>query len=75
MFMIRFLYEGPNTDLSWLLFVVLGSFVLVILVGALASRVKIPPHSGGREPESLPSAKADEPSPTKRTPVRNKKRA
>jgi hypothetical protein len=30
--------EGPNTDLSWLLFVVLGFFLLIVIVGWLTSR-------------------------------------
>jgi len=36
----RFLQEGPNTDLSWLLYVLLGFLVLVIVIGAQASRQK-----------------------------------
>ena len=32
------LQEGPNTSLSWLLWVVLGFFVLIVVVGWLVSR-------------------------------------
>lgn len=32
------LQEGPNTSLSWLLWVVLGFFVLMVVVGWLVSR-------------------------------------
>lgn len=39
MYAIRFLAEeGPNTELSWLLFLALGFFVLMIIVGWLTSR-------------------------------------
>jgi hypothetical protein len=39
MYAIRFLAEeGPNTELSWLLFVGLGFFLLMIVVGWLTSR-------------------------------------
>lgn len=38
MYAIRFLAEeGPNTELSWLLFVALGFFLLIIIVGWLTS--------------------------------------
>lgn len=38
MYVIRFLAEeGPNTELSWLLFVALGFFLLIIIVGWLTS--------------------------------------
>ena len=30
--------EGPNTELSWLLYVVLGFFLLMVIVGWLTSR-------------------------------------
>jgi len=30
--------EGPNTELSWLLFIVLGFFLLMVIVGWLTSR-------------------------------------
>ncbi len=30
--------EGPNTDLSWLLFAALGFFLLIVIVGWLTSR-------------------------------------
>jgi len=29
---------GPNTDLAWLLFVVLGFFLLIVVIGWLVSR-------------------------------------
>jgi hypothetical protein len=39
MYAIRFLAEeGPNTELSWLLFIGLGFFLLMIVVGWLTSR-------------------------------------
>jgi hypothetical protein len=39
MYAIRFLAEeGPNTELAWLLFVALGFFLLMIIVGWLTSR-------------------------------------
>lgn len=39
MYAIRFLAEeGPNTELSWLLFAALGFFLLMIVVGWLTSR-------------------------------------
>lgn len=39
MFVARFLEEaGPNTELSWLLYVVLGFFLLMVIVGWLTSR-------------------------------------
>jgi len=39
MYAIRFLSEeGPNTDLSWLLYLTLGIFLLMIVVGWLTSR-------------------------------------
>jgi len=39
MYAIHFLSEeGPNTELSWLLFIVLGFLLLMIIVGWLTSR-------------------------------------
>jgi len=39
MYAIHFLSEeGPNTELSWLLFIVLGFFLLMVIVGWLTSR-------------------------------------
>lgn len=39
MYAIRFLSEeGPNTELTWLLLIVLGFCLLVIVVGWLTSR-------------------------------------
>lgn len=39
MYALRFLAEeGPNTELSWLLLIVLGVFFLIIIVGWLTSR-------------------------------------
>jgi hypothetical protein len=39
MYAIRFLAEeGPNTELNWLLFLALGFFLLMIIVGWLTSR-------------------------------------
>ncbi len=39
MYAIRFLAEeGPNTELSWLLFIALAFFLLMIIVGWLTSR-------------------------------------
>lgn len=40
MLAFRFMQEGPNTSLSWLLYALLGFMVVVILVGALTSRQK-----------------------------------
>lgn len=46
MFLIRLSEEaGPNTELAWLLFVALGFFFLMVIVGWLTSRRK------GSEPE------------------------
>ena len=39
MYLIRFMSEeGPNTELTWLLFVALGFFFLMVIVGWLTSR-------------------------------------
>jgi hypothetical protein len=51
MFAIRFLSEaGPDTSLSWLLWVVLGFFLVMVLVGWWASKNK------GTQPEVPPEA-------------------
>ena len=34
---------GPNTDLAWLLFVVLGFFLLIVIIGWLVSRQNVEP--------------------------------
>lgn len=44
---------GPNAELSWLLYVVLGFFALMVLVGWLASR-----FGWNRKPEA-PAAKSE----------------
>lgn len=36
----RFLQEGPNTELSWLLYALLGFMLLAVVVGALTSLPK-----------------------------------
>lgn len=38
--LILFLQEGPNTSLAWLLWVALGFFVLIVLIGWWTSRNK-----------------------------------
>lgn len=38
MYAIRLAEEGPNTELSWLLFIALGFFLLMIIIGWLSSR-------------------------------------
>jgi len=46
MYAIHFLSEGgPNTELSWLLFIVLGFFLLMVIVGWLTS------HRNGEQVE------------------------
>lgn len=52
MYAIRFLAEeGPNTELSWLLFIALAFFVLMIIVGWLTSR------RGTEQAEVMPEAR------------------
>ncbi len=38
MYAIRLAEEGSNTELSWLLFIALGFFLLMIIIGWLSSR-------------------------------------
>ncbi|MEW6240363.1 MAG: helix-hairpin-helix domain-containing protein [Chloroflexota bacterium] len=38
--------EGPNTELGWLLWVALGFFFLMVVVGWLVSRGKAAPETG-----------------------------
>lgn len=50
MYAIRFLAEeGPNTELSWLLFIALAFFLLMIIVGWLTSRRSGEQAEAGRE--------------------------
>lgn len=53
MFVIRLFAEGAHADLAWLLWVALGFFALMVVIGWLASRRKKP-----EEPET-PSHPSD----------------
>jgi hypothetical protein len=51
---------GPNTDLAWLLFVVLGFFLLIVVIGWLVSRrngqqVEVSNEAHVQNPEAKPA--------------------
>jgi len=47
--------EGPNTELSWLLFAALGFFFLMVIVGWLTSRRNDEQVEAGHEADDLTS--------------------
>jgi len=36
---------SPNTDLSWILYILLGLLLFIVIIGTYASRKNIPPGS------------------------------
>jgi hypothetical protein len=41
---LRLFQEGPNTELSWMIYGLLGLFIIVIIVGSLTHRGKDQPQ-------------------------------
>ena len=72
MLAMSFLQEGPNTSLSWLLYVLLGFLALVIFAGALTSRVKNGPVSKSEYEAVHKLRKVKSPSPQSKSPSRKR---
>lgn len=58
MLAVNSIQAGPNTDLSWILFVLLGVFLFVIIIGAFTSREKPSSASGPAHETRRSSEKA-----------------
>jgi hypothetical protein len=54
---LRLLQEGPNMNLSWLLYSLLGFLALVMIVGAWVSRGRGAPGSKSEREARTPSRK------------------
>jgi hypothetical protein len=74
MLALRFLQEGQNTDLSLLLYALLGFLVVVIVVGALASRQKNEAATKSGQEAGEASVKPKTSSKGKKSPSRKKSR-
>ncbi|HEX2697784.1 MAG TPA: hypothetical protein VHM28_08750 [Anaerolineales bacterium] len=58
MLALRSMQEGPNTDLSWLFYALIGFLVLVIAAGAWVSRDKTQSASKRKLPEKTAKSSA-----------------
>lgn len=75
------LQEGPNTQLSWILYVLIGLLLLAIVVGAWTSREKKEPAPKPEKPKpekqvaarSVPARKKASPRKTRKTAAKKKK--
>ncbi|GEM_PF-6776176 len=67
-----FLQEAPNTDLSWLFYVLLGFMFVVIAVGALANRQKNGAASKSAHEAGESSAKSKATAKVRKSPLKRK---
>jgi hypothetical protein len=63
--LMHFLQDGPDPNLSWMLYAVLGLFGLVILVGALTGRGDHPPVESNQVANAPPARDRSSASPRK----------